>query len=74
MKNSTSIVISLLGGAILGSVATCLVNKHGCKMGKSDIHKKIIDEIDQLRNFIAAHHPEEVCNHEDSACNREAKS
>ncbi len=72
MKNSTSIITSLLGGAIIGSAVTCLVH-HGCKNGRikrGDIHKKIMDELEQLRNFVASHHPsEEICSCEDPACN-----
>ncbi|MFI3315958.1 MAG: hypothetical protein SNF93_00075 [Rikenellaceae bacterium] len=70
MKNTSSIIISLVGGAILGSAVTCLLHKKGCKMslGKGDIHKKIMDELEQLRQFIAAHHPEGTCCSEDSAC------
>ncbi|MFI3281293.1 MAG: hypothetical protein R3Y44_04900 [Rikenellaceae bacterium] len=69
MKNNTSIIISLLGGAALGSAITCLLHHKGCKLGKGDIHKKIMEELEQLRAFIASHHPEEICSCEDPACN-----
>lgn len=69
MKNTTSIIVSLLGGVVLGSAVTCILRNKGCKIGKGDIHKKIMDELEQLRSFIAAHHPEEICSCEDPACN-----
>ncbi|MFR9503148.1 MAG: hypothetical protein SNH73_01695 [Rikenellaceae bacterium] len=68
MKNNTSIIVSLLGGIVLGSAVTCIL-RDKCKMGKHDIHKKIMDELEQLRSFVAAHHSEEICSCEDPACN-----
>ncbi len=71
MKNSTSIIVSLLGGVVLGSAVTCIL-RDKCKMGninKDSIHKKIMDELEQIRAFVAAHHPEEICSCEDPACN-----
>ncbi len=68
MKN-TSIIASLLGGIALGSAVTCLVHSKACKMNKGDIHKKIMDELEQLRAYVAAHKPEEICSCEDPACN-----
>ncbi|MFI3333360.1 MAG: hypothetical protein SNI51_01930 [Rikenellaceae bacterium] len=76
MKNNTSIIASLLGGVAIGSALTCLIH-HGCKMDRvkrGDIHKKIVDELEQLRNFVASHHPsEELCSCDDPACNCEQK-
>ncbi len=70
MKNNTSIIVSLLGGIVIGSAVTCIIHKKGCKIGKGDIHKKIMNELDQLKSFIAEQHPgEELCSCEDPACN-----
>ncbi len=76
MKDSTSAILHLLGGAIIGSAVTCIMcnKKQFKKMGglkKEDIHKKIIAELEQLRQFVATHHPGEVCSCEDPACNCE---
>lgn len=69
MKNNTSTIIaSLLGGIVLGSAVTCIL-RDKCKMGKTDIHKKIMEELEQLRKFVAAHHSEELCSCDDPACN-----
>ncbi len=68
MKNTTSIIISLVGGALLGSAVTCIVRDH-CKMKKGDIHKKIIAELEQLQKFVAEHHPEMAGTCEGSSCN-----
>ncbi len=69
MKNNTSIIVSLLGGMVIGSAVTCILRHSSCKIDKGDIHKKIMDELEQLKKFIATHHPEEMCSCEDPACN-----
>lgn len=67
MSNNTSIIVSLFGGILLGSAITCIMHKKGCKIGREDIHKKIMEELDQLKNFVAAHHAEGMCSCEKPA-------
>ncbi len=71
MKNHTSIICSLVGGMLIGSAATCIVHnrKKLAKIDAGDIHKKIISQIEQLRNFVASQHSEAICSCEDPACN-----
>ncbi len=68
MKNTTSIIVSLVGGALLGSAVTCIL-RDTCKMKKGDIHKKIMGELEQLRKFVAENHPEALGSCTDPACN-----
>ncbi len=68
MKNTISIVASLLGGIVVGSAVTCIL-RDKCKLHKGDIHRKIMEQLEQLRAFVEAHHSEELCSCEDPACN-----
>ncbi|MFI3264999.1 MAG: hypothetical protein SNG38_07670 [Rikenellaceae bacterium] len=69
MKNNTSIIVSLLGGIALGSAVTCLVHSKGCKIGKTDIHKKIMDELEQLRSYVSSQLAEGACKCENQVGN-----
>ncbi len=61
MSNKTSIIVSLLGGIVLGSAVTCIMHHKGCKIGTGDIHKKIMDELEQLRAFVAKYQADSAC-------------
>ncbi|MFI3328212.1 MAG: hypothetical protein SNH79_03365 [Rikenellaceae bacterium] len=57
MKNSGSIVATLIGGAIIGAAATiCMSKKSSHLLGKT-VHQAILDKL----NFIQGHIDECCC-------------
>ncbi|MFR9602806.1 MAG: hypothetical protein SNG02_02915 [Rikenellaceae bacterium] len=57
MKNTGTILASVIGGAILGSALTCLLKSAKASELKKQAHEKIMSELKHLHAHMAG-----VCN------------
>ncbi len=57
MKNTSLIITSVVGGAILGATITCLLKSEKAKKMKGFAHDKILEEIKHLHAHLAG-----MCN------------
>ncbi len=65
MKNSTTSILSLVGGMVLGSAITiCWAHKSG-HIKADAIHNKIIAQVDELKNSLMEHIASVKCNCDD---------
>ncbi|MFI3277675.1 MAG: hypothetical protein SNH28_02645 [Rikenellaceae bacterium] len=64
MKNSNTLLCSLIGGAILGSALTILLKSKSAASMREKVHGRILSEIEHLR--------EHMCRCKDGDCSMDS--
>ncbi len=65
MKNSTTSILSLVGGMALGSALTIFWAHKSGHVKSGDIHRKIIEQVDELKKCLMEHIESVKCNCDD---------
>ncbi len=62
MKNNTTCILSLMGGMALGSALTIFLAHKSGHVKSGDVHKRIVEEIDSLKECLKKHIESVKCN------------